>query len=124
TGRIFWLSVAGALGARARYGLSAAVQRLAGSGWPWGTLVVNAAGCLAAGLLWALFETRLLLPGHTRLVVMVGFLGAFTTFSAYVVETGTMLRAGSWLSAALYIVAQNSLGLATFFLGQSLGRHL
>ena len=122
--KLVWLAGAGAIGTIARWGLQGVVQRAAESPFPWGTLAVNALGCFLFGLVWTLAEERLLIGGETRLVVLVGFMGAFTTFSSYAFETGAMLRDTEWLLAAGNLLAQNGLGLGCFFLGVALGRAL
>jgi CrcB protein len=123
TGRkLLALAVAGTLGTLARYGLGGLVQRLHESAFPWGTLVVNALGCFLFGVVWALAEERLVISGETRLVLLVGFMGAFTTFSTYAFETGAMLRDAEWLLAASNLLAHNLLGIACFFVGVALGR--
>ncbi len=123
TGRkLLALAVAGAVGTLARYGLAGLVQHLHESTFPWGTLVVNALGCFLFGVVWALAEERMLISGETRLVVLVGFMGAFTTFSTYAFETSAMLRDAEWLLAASNLLAQNVLGIACFFVGVALGR--
>ena len=69
-------------------------------GFPRGTLVVNAAGCLLFGRVWCLGEERLVISGKTRLIILVGFLGSFTTFSSFAFETGQLLRDFQrWLAA-------------------------
>jgi CrcB protein len=118
------LAAAGALGTLARYGLAGLVQRLHDSGFPWGTLAVNVLGCLFFGVVWSLAEERLVISGETRLVVLIGFMGAFTTFSTYAFETGAMLRDAEWLLAAVNVASQNLLGVAGFFLGIAIGRSL
>jgi CrcB protein len=123
TGRkLLALAVAGTLGTLARYGLGGLVQRLHESAFPWGTLVVNALGCFLFGVVWALAEERLVISGETRLVLLVGFMGAFTTFSTYAFETSAMLRDAEWLLAASNLLAHNVLGIACFFVGVALGR--
>jgi fluoride exporter len=122
--RLGWLAAAGALGTLARYGLAGAVQRLHDSGFPWGTLAVNTLGCFLFGAVWSLAEERLVISGETRLVVLIGFMGAFTTFSTYAFETGAMLRDAEWWLAAGNVLSQNLLGIAGFFLGGALGRSL
>src|SRR5689334_7055979 len=117
--RLVWLAVAGAVGTLARYGVAGAVQRLGGA-FPWGSLAVNGLGCLLFGAVWALAEERLVISGETRLVVLVGFMGAFTTFSTYAFETGAMLRDAEWLLAATNVVTENVVGIAAFFLGLAL----
>lgn len=116
------LAAAGAVGTLARYGLAGLVHRLDGASFPWGTLTVNVLGCFLAGLLWTLFENRWVVSGETRLVVLVGFMGAFTTFSAYILESGQLAQSSEWLRAAGNVVAQNGLGFAALMLGSALGR--
>ena len=118
------LAVAGAAGTLARYGLSGLVQRLLPTGFPWGTFVVNGLGCLLFGIVWALAEERLVIGGLTRLVLLVGFMGAFTTFSTFAFETGQMLDGAQWLMAAANVLAQNVLGIALVLAGIALGRLL
>ncbi len=120
--QILWLALAGALGTLARYGLAGLVDRINGTSFPWGTITVNVTGCLVVGLLWALFESRWPVSGQTRLLVFVGFAGAFTTFSAFILETGELARTAEWLHAAGNVVVQNGLGFAALFAGVALGR--
>jgi CrcB protein len=116
------LALAGAAGTLCRYGLAGAVQKLSGAGFPWGTLTVNAAGCLLFGFVWTLGEERLLISGQTRFIVLTGFMGAFTTFSTFAFETGAFLQESSWRLAAGNLAANNAVGLICLFLGLSLGR--
>jgi len=122
--KLLWLAAAGGLGTLARYGLSGFVQRLHQTTFPWGTLSVNALGCLLFGVVWALAEERLVIGGETRLVLLVGFMGGFTTFSTYAFETSAMLRDTEWALAAANLAAQNVLGVVFVFLGVALGRLL
>ncbi len=122
--KLVLLAVAGACGAFLRYTLVGTVQRLNNSNFPLGTLAVNMTGCLLAGVLWSLFETRWTVSSETRTIVMVGFLGAFTTFSSYILETNEFLRAAEWMWAGANVLLQNGLGLAAFLLGGALGRAL
>jgi len=117
-----WLSIAGAFGTLARYGLQGFVQRLHDTGFPYGTLVVNVLGCFLFGLVWALSEDSFALSGPTRFIILVGFMGAFTTFSAFAFETGHMMRNSEWALAGLNILAQNILGIVGFLVGAALGR--
>lgn len=120
--KIAWLAAAGGLGTLTRYWLGGAVQRLHDGAFPWGTLAVNALGCVLFGLVWTLAEERFLISGETRAIVLIGFMGAFTTFSTYAFETSAMLRDAEWVLAAANFVAQNVLGLLGFFAGAALGR--
>jgi CrcB protein len=122
--KLLWLASAGALGTLARYGLGGLVQRVHQSTFPWGTFAVNAVGCFLFGLVWTLGEERLVIGGETRAIILIGFMGAFTTFSTFTFETGAMLRDAEWLLATANLLAHNGLGLACFFLGAALGRTL
>ncbi len=123
-GKLVLLASAGAVGALLRYSLVGVVQRLNNSDFPLGTLVVNVVGCFLAGFLWIFFEHRWTIAPETRTVVMVGFLGAFTTFSSYILETNEFLRAAEWMWAGANVLLQNGLGLAAFLVGSALGRAL
>lgn len=121
--KIFFLLLAGAVGTGARYGLSGLVQRNSSSIWlPWSTLAVNISGCFVAGLLWTLFEERWPIPSEVRTVVLVGFMGAFTTFSSYILESCLMLRAADWFGASVYMLLQNVVGIAALLGGMFVAR--
>lgn len=116
--------LAGAAGTVARYLLGSLVQRLAGAGFPWGTAFVNLLGCLLFGFVWSIAEERSWISSQTRWVVLTGFMGAFTTFSTFVFETGQQMQAAQWRSAFLNVAGQMTLGLAMLFLGLEFGRRL
>ena len=120
--KLLWLAVAGAIGTLSRYALAGFVQRLAGGVFPWGTLAVNGLGCFVFGVIWAMAGERLALGPELRTIVLVGFLGAFTTFSALISESGLLAMDSEWLWATANLLVQNVLGIVTFFLGLLLGR--
>ncbi|MFZ1683279.1 MAG: fluoride efflux transporter CrcB [Candidatus Zixiibacteriota bacterium] len=120
--KLVWLGAAGVAGTLARYGLSGWVQRISGVGFPWGTFAVNLLGCFVFGLIWALAEYRLALSSEVRTVLLLGFLGAFTTFSSFAFETTQLLRDSQYVLAFLNIAGQNILGIAGLFAGLTLGR--
>ncbi|MCK9362012.1 MAG: CrcB family protein [Syntrophales bacterium] len=122
--KIVLLSIAGALGTLSRYGFAGLIQRCSGASFPWGTFAVNMAGCFLAGLFWTLSENRWAVSGETRIILLVGFMGSFTTFSAMILETGMLLRSAEWVSAAANLAIQNGLGLAVLLAGMALGRVL
>ena len=115
--RLLLLVIAGSAGTLCRYGLSGLVQSGVGARFPWGTLAVNLTGCLLAGLLFGLFESRWGLSGEARTIVFIGFLGAFTTFSGFMLETTELARDAQWLSAAANLVLQNGLGAVALYAG-------
>jgi len=120
--KLVWLGLAGGLGALSRYGLAGLMHRLYDGAFPLGTFVVNVAGCLVFGLLWGLFDARLAVPPQVRAAVLVGFMGAFTTFSTYMFEGADLLRQGQWVWALAYLGGQNLLGLAGLTLGLALAK--
>jgi fluoride exporter len=115
--RLLLLMIAGAAGTLCRYGLSGLVQSATGARFPWGTLAVNLTGCLLAGLAFGLFESRWGLSGEARIIVFIGFLGAFSTFSGFMLETTELARDAQWLSAAANLVLQNGLGAVALYGG-------
>ncbi len=122
--KLLLIAAAGAVGTLARYGLSGVVQRFTNSELPWGTVAVNLLGCLVFGTFWSLMESRLSISGETRTIILVGFMGAFTTFSTFAFETTQMLRDSQWLWAAGNLTVQNFVGIAALFLGLAIGRLL
>ena len=122
--KILLIAVAGGFGALARYGLAGWIHRIYPGEFPLGTLGVNLSGCLLFGLLWALTEQRWPISGETRIILLVGFMGAFTTFSTYVFETGQLLKDSEWFLAALNFSGQNVLGLIGLFAGFKIGQIL
>jgi CrcB protein len=122
--KLLLLLLAGGLGSLSRYGLAGLVQRLAGSSFPYGTFVVNALGCLLFGLVWGIFDRSLDLAPGARVIVLTGFMGAFTTFSTFAFESATLVQHGQWLSAAANVLGQNVLGITCVFAGLALARAL
>jgi CrcB protein len=122
-GKLAALAAAGALGTLARYGLSGLVQRGLGASFPWGTLAVNALGCLAFGVFWAAAGQRLI-SGEMRTIVLIGFMGAFTTFSTLAAESGQLLADREWAMALANVLLHNVGGIVLFFAGAALGRLL
>lgn len=122
--KIALLALAGALGTLARWGMIALLERINGTTFPWGTATVNVIGCFLAGLVWIYFEHRYPAAREMRVLILVGFMGAFTTFSALILETGEMLRAATWLHAAANLTLHNVLGFAALYVGAALGRML
>jgi len=121
-----WLgiAVAGALGALARYGVGGLVHRFAGPGFPSGTLSVNLIGCFLLGLLTELARHAGWVSPEVRMWVGIGFLGAFTTFSTFGVETFRAAEAGDWHVAAWNIVLNVVGGLVFVLAGVTLARWL
>lgn len=107
----------GFVGALARHGLADVAQRGFPSRFPGGTLVVNLLGCLAIGVAMAIFEQRAQVSEATRLLVLTGFLGSFTTFSTFGWGTYCLLREGRVALALINVGGHLLLGLAAVALG-------
>lgn len=122
--KIICIAFGGALGALARYGMAGAVQRWAGSGFPWGTAAVNILGSFLFGILWAFALGRGNLNADLRAVIFVGFLGSFTTFSTFISETGQFLADSQLLMGMGNVVFQLLVGTGVFFIGMALGRSI
>jgi CrcB protein len=120
--KLLLIGVAGAFGAVSRYLLGGLVQRYAGATFPWGTFVVNVAGAFLFGLIWSLVEQRLVISSEARIIILSGFLGAFTTFSSFMFETSTLMGDAQWGLALLNIGGQIVLGLTAIFMGLAAGR--
>jgi len=121
---LLWLCLAGAGGTLSRYLLAGFVQRVYGGEFPWGTYTVNIAGAFLFGLVWSLSEDHFLIGGNTRMIVLGGFMGAFTTFSTFMFETGQFIRDGQWLMAAGNLALEGVSGIIVLFLGLAAGKLL
>jgi CrcB protein len=124
-----WLADAGTVGAGGflgsvlRYWVTGAVYGLvAAPRVPWGTLVVNVAGCFAIGLLGGLAETRGVLTASARLFLFIGVLGGFTTFSTFGYETLALLREQAVARALLNAGLQLTLGVGAAWVGLAASR--
>jgi fluoride exporter len=121
---ILGVMLAGALGTLCRYVMTGWVQRWLGPAFPWGTLSVNLAGCLLLGLLLELARHTGWVPAELRIIAGIGFLGAFTTFSTFGVETFRAIESGDWMSGGLNVLLNVVGGLALVAVGVGLARWL
>ncbi|MGP1395285.1 MAG: fluoride efflux transporter CrcB [Inquilinaceae bacterium] len=118
------VALGGALGALARYGVMVGATRLVGIGFPWGTLAVNVVGSVAMGLL---VEVMALVwsPGpEVRAFLVVGVLGAFTTFSTFSLDVVVLAQRGEAWAAAAYVAASLILCIGGLIAGLRLARAL
>ena len=112
-----YLTIGGITGTLARYFLSGFIHRFVRLDFPYGTLSVNLTGCFLVGTFAALSGERLLLTHNARLLLVTGFCGAFTTFSAMILETGGLIQNGHFLRAFLYLFVSLAAGLLVFRAG-------
>ena len=118
------IGLAGLVATLLRYWLSGFVARQYGETFPWGTMAVNLIGCLLTGVVFFLSEERFLVNPTVRMVLLIGLLGGFTTFSSYGLQTFSLLRDGEFGLAILNVVTSNILGLFMVWVGYVLGRVL
>lgn len=118
------ISIGAALGANARYWLATWFAERWGASYPWGTLFINVTGSLLIGLIITLLGRRLLTDPTYRLLLVTGFLGAYTTFSTFSYETVALLQAGSYFAALSNAVNNLALGLTATVSGIWLARWL
>jgi CrcB protein len=119
-----WLLIAigGAVGSVARYATYSLLLRATDrTQFPWGTLAANLAGCLVIGYLNGLLVERLVRP-ELRFLLVIGFLGGYTTFSTFGWETAAYLRDQQWSRAVAYALANNIGGILLVMLGYGLSR--
>ena len=116
------IGLGGFAGAISRYLVDGFVSDRTGGGFPWGTLVVNATGSFLLGILFAATTERAILPAELRGPLMIGFLGAYTTFSTYVLESWGLIESGSYGPAIANLGGSVAVGLAAVAVGLIIGR--
>ena len=118
------VALAGALGALARYGLDGLIARRAPGAFPWGTFAINVSGSLVLGLLFTVFTERLAVDAWIRSGITIGFLGAYTTFSTWMLESHRLAEEGEDGMAVANLALSLGVGLGAVALGRQLGRLL
>lgn len=121
--RLALLGVAGALGTIARYGAHLGIVTRFGHP-ALSTFIINTTGCFLLGIAWSMLHQRDLLTADLRLVLLTGFLGAFTTFSALLFDSVKLARDASLLVATANVAGQVVVGLLLMAVGMLLGRSL
>ncbi len=116
------IAIAGAAGALARYGVEGVVSNRSPGAFPWGTFVVNMSGSFALGVLFVLLTERFTVDPWLRSTLMIGFLGAYTTFSTLSLESYRLLEDGAVGLALVNTFGSMAAGLAAVYLGVVAGR--
>lgn len=117
-----YFAIASAVGGFARYFLAGFIYQIFGTSFPYGTLIVNLIGCFLVGLLATLADDKFLLNPQMRLILMIGFCGAFTTFSTFMFETSNLIRDGETVRALLNVLISVVIGFFVFRAGVLIGR--
>jgi CrcB protein len=119
----FLIFLGAGLGGVARYWMSNGVHVLLGREFPYGTLIVNVSGSFLMGLLYVLFAERFYsMAPALRSLCLIGFLGGYTTFSSFSIETFNLIESGAWMSAMFNVMLNMSLCLIFVWLGVLGGR--
>ena len=122
--QLAFIAAGGATGALMRYWLSNGVYALLGRGFPYGTLTVNVTGSLLMGFIYVFMIERMDISVEWRAGLMIGLLGAFTTFSTFSIETLNLIESGEQLKAAMNILLSVTLCILGCWLGMVVGRNL
>ncbi|HEY0794723.1 MAG TPA: fluoride efflux transporter CrcB [Acidisarcina sp.] len=121
--KYLWIGLGGALGAISRYAVGVWLYERLGSRFPYGTFAVNISGCFAVGLIVAFLDARSAVPSAWRYAVPIGFIGAYTTFSTFELESFHAVQDGFPGVALLNIILSVVIGYAAVWLGFAAGRH-
>ena len=119
-----WVGIGGFLGANARYATDRLVADRFGDGYPWGTFLVNLTGSVLIGVLLTILIDRAVPEPFWRLLLVVCFLGGYTTFSSYTFEALALAMDGKWPAAGMYVVGSTLLGLGACGAGIALARYV
>ena len=122
--QLLMIAAGGAAGSLMRFLLSTGVHRLAGRDFPYGTLTVNVIGSLLIGILYIVLVERASLGAEWRALLLVGFLGAFTTFSTFSIETLNLLENGELIKAGANVLLSVVLCILAAWSGVIMGRQL
>lgn len=121
---LLFIAAGGATGALLRYWVSNSVYVLLGRAFPYGTLTVNIIGSIVMGLSYVFLFERMDVGAHWRAGLMIGLLGAFTTFSSFSIETMNLIESGEQIRAGLNILLSISLCLIGCWSGMVIGREI
>lgn len=119
---LLFIGAGGFLGAIARYVIDGRVTAWTGGALPWGTFAVNMTGSFVLGVLFALIVERAALPADLRGPLLIGFLGSYTTFSTFALESWRMVEDGAWLYATVNLAGSVLIGVAAVVAGIAIGR--
>ncbi len=121
---ILIIGIGGFLGAVIRYSVAFWIGERWGRSFPLGTFIINVTGSFLIGLLMTLLTERFMVNPQWRLLLVVGFLGAYTTFSTFEYETGALLKDGEWLIAGLNLTLSVSFGFIALKLGEVIAKSI
>jgi len=118
------IAAGGAIGALLRFWVSTGTYALLGRGFPYGTLAVNVIGSLLMGFLYVFFLERMTVSPEIRAAILIGLLGAFTTFSTFSIETLNLIEQADYMKAVLNMLISVAACLFAAWLGLTVGRQI
>jgi len=121
---ILMIGIGGFLGAVTRYGVAVWIGQRWGRSFPLGTFVINITGSFLIGLLMTLMTEKIIENPQWRLLLVVGFLGAYTTFSTFEYETGALLKDSEWLYAGVNVIGSVFVGFIALKLGEVIAKSI
>ena len=120
--KVLYISIGAMLGANARYWIGDWAAQKWGTAFPYGTLIINLTGSLLLGFFITIATERFLIDPRLRILIAVGFFGAYTTFSTYAMESFNLLSNGQWLYGLFNLLGSTILGVLAAALGVYLGK--
>jgi CrcB protein len=120
----FIIGIGGFVGAVARYFIALWIGQRWGRTFPLGTFVVNISGCFLIGLIMSWFAEKFMVSPQVRLFLVVGFLGAYTTFSTFEYETGNLVKDGEWSIALANVLLSVIAGFVALKLGELIAKSI
>ena len=120
----FIIGLGGCLGAVARYAVALWIGQRWGRIFPLGTFFVNISGCFCISLFMSLFTERFMVNPQIRLFLVIGFLGAYTTFSTFEYETGNLIKDGEWFIALANVILSVIAGFVALKLGELIAKSI
>ncbi len=120
--KTLWLAFAGACGTVSRFAICEFASKTKAAHLPLGTFAVNVLGCFLCGLIYVAAQRKFNISSEMRTIILIGFMGAFTTFSAFALETAHMLKSNQWMLAFGNVLGQTVLGVAALVAGVMVGR--
>jgi CrcB protein len=122
--KVLYISIGAILGANARYWLGDWAAQKWGTAFPYGTFIINLTGSLLLGFFITIATERFLIDPRLRILIAVGFFGAYTTFSTFAMESFNLLSNGQWLYGIFNLFGSTLLGVLAAALGVYLGKLL
>ena len=122
--KVLWISIGAVLGANLRYWVSDWAAQRFGSSFPYGTLLINLTGSFLLGLIISMALENFMIDPRLRLLLIIGFLGSYTTFSTFAYESVTLISQGQWGAGLFNLFGSSILGALFAVLGIWLGKAL